>query len=291
MSGIKQKIQNIIQLVPFPAVAMEVVRLVDNPKTSAAKLGEVISQDQALAAKVLKVANSPFYGFPKQISTINFAIVVLGFETLKEIVLSVSLASSLASKLDKDFDLEKFWRHSLLVGLMTKHLAKDLNYRVSGEAFIAGLLHDIGILVVAQYFKKEFQQIIQIGKRGEFSFEQIERRFLDNSTHYEIGSLLAEKWNFPDQLVEAIAFHHQPHLAPKNPLLPAIVYLAEYVCFKLGLENIEYADHDKSFAEDLPSVLEVLKLDESFLNDGFIETYRAKIQADVVKNQIFSGEM
>ncbi|CUT00351.1 HDOD domain-containing protein [Candidatus Chrysopegis kryptomonas] len=291
MSGIKQKIQNIIQLVPFPAVAMEVVRLVDNPKTSAAKLGEVISQDQALAAKVLKVANSPFYGFPKQISTINFAIVVLGFETLKEIVLSVSLASSLVNKLDKDFDLEKFWKHSLLVGLMTKHLAKDLNYRVSGEAFIAGLLHDVGILVVAQYFKKEFQQIIQIGKRREFTFEQIERRFLDNSTHYEIGSLLAEKWNFPDQLVEAIAFHHQPHLAPKNPQLPSLVYLAEYVCFKLGLENIEYADHDESFSADLPAVLEVLKLDESFLNDGFIEKYRAKIQSDVMKNQIFSGEM
>lgn len=138
MPKIKQKIQSILQLVPFPAVAMEVIRLVDNPKTSASKLGEVISQDQALAAKVLRVANSPFYGFPKQISTINFAIVVLGFETLKEIVLSVSLTSSLASKLDGSFELEKFWRHSLLVGITTKHLAKDFGYRVSGELLQRG---------------------------------------------------------------------------------------------------------------------------------------------------------
>jgi len=291
MAGIRQKIQNILQLVPFPAVAMEVVRLVENPKTSASKLGEVISQDQALAAKVLKVANSPFYGFPKQISTINFAIVVLGFETLKEIVLSVSLASSLANKLDKDFEIEKFWRHSLLVGTTAKHLARDLGYRVSGEAFTAGLLHDIGILVIAQYFKKEFQQIVQIGKKREFPFEQIERRFLDNSTHYEIGAWLAERWNFPDQLVEAISFHHQPHLAVKNPQLTSLVYLAEYACFKFGIENIEYADHDESFDENLPAVLDILKLDGSFLNDGFIETYKKKIQADLIKNQIFPGEL
>lgn len=291
MHNIKQKIQNILQLVPFPAVAMEVIRLVENPKTSASKLGEVISRDQALAAKVLKVANSPFYGFPKQISTINFAIVVLGFETLKEIVLSVSLASSLVSKLDKDFEIEKFWRHSLLVGTIAKHLAKDLGYRVAGEAFTAGLLHDIGLLVIAQYFKKEFQEIVQIGKRGGFSFDQIERRFLDNSTHYEIGSWLAEKWNFPDQLVEAISFHHQPHLALKNPWLTSLVYLAEYICFKLEIENIEYADHDKSFDENLSSALEILKLDASFLNDGFIELYKKKIQVDLIKNQIFPTEL
>ncbi len=291
MLKVKQKIQNILQLVPFPAVAMEVIKLVENPKTSASKLGEVISRDQALAAKVLKVANSPFYGFPKQISTINFAIVVLGFETLKEIVLSVSLASSLANKLGKDFEIEKFWQHSLLVGIIAKHLAKDMGYRVSGEAFTAGLLHDIGILVIAQYFRKEFQQIVQIGKRGEFSFEQIERRFLDNSTHYEIGSWLAEKWNFPDQLVEAIAFHHQPRLATKNPQLTSLVYLAEYICSKLGIENIEYADHDKLFDENLESALEILKLDENFLSDGFIELYKKKIQVDVLKNQIFPGEL
>jgi putative nucleotidyltransferase with HDIG domain len=290
MLKVKQKIQNILQLVPFPAIAMEVIRLVENPKTSASKLGEVISRDQALAAKVLRVANSPFYGFPKQISTINFAIVVLGFETLKEIVLSVSLASSLANKLDKDFEIEKFWQHSLLVGIIAKHLAKDMGYRVSGEAFTAGLLHDIGILVIAQYFGREFKQIVQIGKTGEFSFEEIERRFLDNSTHYEIGSWLADKWNFPDQLVEAIAFHHQPHLATKNPQLASLVYLAEYICSKLGIENIEYADHDKSFDENLGATLEILKLDENFLSDGFIEPYKKKIQLDVIKNQIFSGE-
>lgn len=291
MPKIKQKIQSILQLVPFPAVAMEVIRLVDNPKTSASKLGEVISQDQALAAKVLRVANSPFYGFPKQISTINFAIVVLGFETLKEIVLSVSLTSSLASKLDGSFELEKFWRHSLLVGITTKHLAKDFGYRVSGEAFTAGLLHDIGILVIAQYFNKEFQQIAQLGKRREFPFDQIERRFLDNSTHYEIGSWLAERWNFPDQLVEAIAFHHQPHLAPKNPILPALIYLAEYICFRSGILNIEYGDHDESFNENLNPVLEILKLDINFLNDGFFELYKSKVQTDFIKNQIFSNEL
>jgi HD-like signal output (HDOD) protein len=291
MASVKKRIQNILQLVPFPAVAMEVVRLVDNPKTNAAKLGEVISKDQALAAKVLKVANSPFYGFPKQISTINFAIVVLGFETLKEIVLSVSLASSLASKLDKSFDIEKFWRHSLVCGITARYLARDTGYRVAGEAFIAGLLHDIGILILAQYFRKEYQQIVAIGRKGEFTFDQIERSFLEGATHCEVGAWLADRWNFPRQLVEAILYHHQPELAPKNPELTALVNLSETICRKYGIENIEYANHDLIMdVKPNPSVLEILKIDENWIEDGFFESYKDKISADLSKNQIFTGE-
>ncbi|HUI64811.1 MAG TPA: HDOD domain-containing protein, partial [Bacteroidota bacterium] len=97
---IKEKVQSIIQLPALPAVAMEVVEMVDNPRTSASKLGKVISTDQALTAKVLKIANSPFYGFPRRISTIDFAIIVLGYDALKEIVISISLISSLQKKSD-----------------------------------------------------------------------------------------------------------------------------------------------------------------------------------------------
>ena len=288
---VKERIKNILQLVPFPAIAMEVIRLVDNPKTSAAKLGQVISQDQALAAKVLKVANSPFYGFPKQISTINFAIVVLGFETLKEIVLSVSLASSLAKRLDSNFDIEKFWRHALACGTTSRILARDFGYRVSGEAFIAGLLHDIGILILAQYFKKEFKEIVTVGNRGDFPFADVEKSFLEGATHAEIGAWLAERWNFPEQLVEAIMYHHTPELAVKNPELVALVNLSETIIRKSGFENIRYADHDKP--EDVsvnPATLEILKISEDEINDDFYREYISKISEDLSKNQIFASE-
>ena len=103
--------QTIIQLPALPTIAMEVVEMVDNPKTSASKLGRLISTDQALTAKVLKIANSPFYGFPRKISTIDFAIIVLGYDALKEIVISISLVSSLQKKSDRMFDAKVFWDH------------------------------------------------------------------------------------------------------------------------------------------------------------------------------------
>ncbi len=125
---IRERVKTIIQLPALPAVAMEVVELVDNPKTSASKLGRVISSDQALTAKVLKIANSPFYGFPRKISTIDFAIIVLGFDALKEIVISISLVSSLQKKSDTYFNAKAFWDHSIATGVIGRKLAHDLGY-------------------------------------------------------------------------------------------------------------------------------------------------------------------
>jgi HD-like signal output (HDOD) protein len=164
---IKERIQTIIQLPALPTVAMEVVEMVDNPKTSASRLGKVISTDQALTAKVLKIANSPFYGFPRKISTIDFAIIVLGYDALKEIVISISLVSSLQKKSDQYFDAKGFWDHSIASGVLARRLARDLDYRVSGEVFVGGLLHDMGISVLHRYFRAEFKRIVVSGGRRE----------------------------------------------------------------------------------------------------------------------------
>src|SRR5512135_860462 len=110
---IKERVQTIIQLPALPTIAMEVVEMVDNPKTSASQLGKVVSTDQALTAKVLKIANSPFYGFPKKISTIDFAIIVLGYDALKEIVISISLVSAVVENSDSYFDSRAFRDHSI----------------------------------------------------------------------------------------------------------------------------------------------------------------------------------
>ena len=157
---IKEKVQTIIQLPALPTIAMEIVDLVDNPKTSASKLGKLISTDQALTAKVLKIANSPFYGFPRKISTIDFAIIVLGYDALKEIVISISLVSSLQKKSDAMFDAKAFWDHAIMSGVLARRLARDLGYRVSGEVFVGGLLHDMGVSVLHRYFKSEHKRII-----------------------------------------------------------------------------------------------------------------------------------
>ena len=250
---IKERIQSIIQLPALPAVAMEVVELVDNPRTSASKLGKVISTDQALTAKVLKIANSPFYGFPRKISTIDFAIIVLGYDALKEIVISISLISSLQKKSDGLFDSKGFWDHAISTGVLARRLARDLGYRVTEEVFVGGLLHDMGVSVLHRYFKSEYRRIVEIARESDLTFLEAEESVL-NVTHAEVGGWLAERWNLPGHLVEAISLHHAPAKAERNQELVAIIHCADvFSCrvMKGGVEFDKGIDFDKVALERL----------------------------------------
>lgn len=274
---IHEKVKTIIQLPALPSIALEVVELVDNPRTSASKLGRVISSDQALTAKVLKIANSPFYGFPKKISTVDFAIIVLGFDALKEIVISISLVSSLQKKSDNYFDARIFWDHAISTGVIARRLARDLHYRISGEVFVGGLLHDMGISVLHRYFSNEYRRIIDIVRDSDLSMLEAEESVL-GVTHAEVGGWLAERWNMPDHLVEAIAFHHQPFKAVLNPDLVALIHVADVIALQLnGNTPVEF---DKGANYD-PQALERLQLSDENVLKEYMAEYGEVIQSDV----------
>ena len=151
---LKRITQSIIGLPTLPTVITELISLIDNPKTNARKVAQLISTDQALTAKILKLANSAFYGFPREIATVDLAVVVLGFETVKNLGLSVSVLERFSGTdggVD-EFDRQKFWEHSIACGVSARLLAGKLRYRMPGEAFAAGILHDIGRLILSQYF-------------------------------------------------------------------------------------------------------------------------------------------
>ena len=273
---IKEKIHTIIQLPALPSIAMEVVEMVDNPKTSASKLGKVISSDQALTAKVLKIANSPFYGFPKKISTIDFAIIILGFDALKEIVISISLVSSLQKKSDGFFNAKKFWDHSIATGVIARRLARDLGYRVTGEVFVGGLLHDMGISVLHRYFNNEFKRIVSIAKETDLSFLEAEESVL-SITHAEVGGWLAERWNLPDHLTESISLHHKPTEAQGNPDLVALIHCADVLANRITPEPFP---SDKGLDFD-PQALVRLQL-----SDPNLLAQKAANYAEIVQNDI-----
>jgi HD-like signal output (HDOD) protein len=273
---IRDKVKTIINLPALPSIAMEVVEMVDNPKTSASQLGKIISTDQALTAKVLKIANSPFYGFPKKISTIDFAIIVLGFDALKEIVISISLVSSLQKKSDKYFDSKAFWDHAIATGVIGRRLARDLGYRVSGEVFVGGLLHDMGISVMHRYFNNEFKRIVDISRESELTFMEAEESVL-GVTHAEIGSWLAERWNLPDHLVEGVLLHTSPSKAEKNPELVAIIHCADVFAARINGEAVEF---DKGI-EFEPAALTRLQLDDPNVLEEYIRNYTEVINADI----------
>jgi len=272
--NLKEKIQNIIQLPALPNHAIEIINMIDDPNITASALGSVVSKDQVLTAKVLKIANSPFYGFSKRIATIDFAIIVLGFDTLKEVVMSISLISSLNKKLAQEFNSIEFWNHSISCGVISRALARNYGYRVIGEVFIAGLLHDIGILIVNQYFYKEYKEIIKLINENNINILQAEE-IVFGVTHAEIGSWLAEKWNFPDQLVESIAHHHNPNDSSEYKEIVSIIHKADFLCqkYKIGNFDLEetllYTDsnglslyQDIDMSEDFINIFKQVILDE-----------------------------
>jgi HD-like signal output (HDOD) protein len=273
---IRDKVKTIINLPALPSIAMEIVEMVDNPRTSASQLGRVISSDQALTAKVLKIANSPFYGFPKKISTIDFAIIVLGFDALKEIVISLSLVSSLQKKSDAYFDSKIFWDHAISTGVIARKIARDLGYRVSGEVFVGGLLHDVGVSVIHRYFNGEFRRIVGIARESDLTFAEAEESVL-GVTHAEIGSWLAERWNLPDHLAEAILCHNTPSKAEMNPELVSIIHCADNMAARISGETVEF---DKGI-EFEAGALERLQLSDPQVLDGFIKKYAEAVDTDI----------
>lgn len=226
---IKRITESIIGLPTLPTVVSKMIELVDNPRTSAASLSRLISTDQALTARLLKLANSAYYGFPREISTVNMAIVVLGFNTVKDMGLSLSVFDAFKNaEPTPSFDISRFWEHSIACGIASRMLARNYRSRFAGEAFVAGLLHDIGKVILNQYFHKEFVQIMEKTSQGML-LEDAEDSVI-NTRHSQVGAWLAEKWNLPRLISEAIEFHHAPWDARTEPLFVATIYLANYLC-------------------------------------------------------------
>jgi len=232
---IKRIAQNILSLPALPTIIAKMIELIDNPRTSASQLTKLISTDQVLTAKILKLANSAYYGFPRRIGTINLAIVVLGFDTIKDLGLSASIIERFKRRSgNTSFDMSLFWEHSIACGVIGRRIARELNYRISGEVFVAGLLHDIGKLILNQYFPNEFNEIVERVKKNKESFVQAEIHIIGVG-HALIGSWLTEKWNLPSQLVEVIKHHHTPDQAPEQTQIASIVQFADFLCKWRGI--------------------------------------------------------
>lgn len=234
---IKRITESIIGLPTLPTIVSKMIELVDNPRTSAASLARLISTDQTLTARILKLANSAYYGFPKEISTVNMAIVVLGFNTVKDMGLSLSVFDVFKKNQENGsvFDISRFWEHSIGCGVASRMLARSYCYRNASEAFVAGLLHDIGKIILNQYFHNEFTQIMDMVAQGntlEFSEELI-----IGTNHAQVGAWLAEKWNLPEIISKTILYHHQPWDAKKDKVFVGIVNLANYLCHISGIGN------------------------------------------------------
>jgi len=271
-------LSSIRSLPSMPIVMVEVSKLLSNPLTSAADLGKVINKDQGLVAKILAVANSPLYGIPRRVSTIEFAIVILGFDHIKNIVMALSMIEAFKRDDGKNWDNASYWVHSLMTASAAKRIADELRYQRTGEVFTAGLLHDLGITIIQRYFNSEFNTICGLVDSQEMRFLKAEERTL-GLTHQEVGQLLANRWNLPESLGETIANHHNPSALEENRVLASIVHLADYMTQRLGI-GCFYWDDNIQLDEN---IIEILKFgNESNLNkfiDSHEELFKSQLES------------
>lgn len=269
-SGLKHKIlKRIDDLPPMPKIIAKAREIMDNPRSGFKEIAEVIEADQAIAAKVLQVANSAYYGLSGMVSSIHQATVVLGHKTLEQLITMVSANSLLGSHL-KGYRLGAgtLWQHSLAVAMCSRLIAKDRAPSLENDAFSVGLIHDAGKLVLDRYVIKLKNQIDQVLQTGA-TFLDAEKRML-GFDHTELASGLCTKWKLPDNHVKAVRFHHDPTSSDGNQLA-YIVHIANQIAHQTGIGNIA----DSALYGLDPEVLSFLSLDEED-----IDTYlQATIEA------------
>lgn len=215
--ALQERIREITTLPTLPQVASRLMRTVNSPETSAADVAEIVSRDMSLAARILRLANSAFYGMPRTITNLTNAVVILGTKVINTLVLTVTVFDMFPedSSNKRLFDRSVFWRHCLGCGVMAKMLSTKINKNLildAEEAFCAGLLHDIGKVVMEQYLHEDFREALKYGAENKISSAEAERRVL-GYTHCDVADWLTEQWELPLVLRFPMLYHHWPEEA------------------------------------------------------------------------------
>lgn len=228
--------EQVDDLPPLPAVAARVMGMADDDRTSAMDIAQVLSTDQALTAKLIRVSNSAYYGFARRVSTVREAVVMLGFKQVRQVAVGASLMNAFNKKSGRDdvFDLDLFWGHSVAVAVAAENLAKRTRAAKPEDAFTAGILHDIGRLVLRQVMPEAFLRAVTEARRGTYTLAEAELEFTGYA-HDEIGRALGERWKFPLHLIEAVRCHHDYALTPVDDGLAGVVAQADRLAHHYGL--------------------------------------------------------
>lgn len=226
--------QEIASLGGLPSVHVTLQRALDDPCCSIDCVKEILQYDPDLVVRLLKLANSCFYGFPRRVDTINEAIAIIGIQQLRELV-TATLVVEFFKNIDPTIvDMNKFWRHSIACGITARVLAIQRRDSHPERFFAAGLLHDVGRLVLFLKRPQEVAELLRDHQEDEICLFEIEReRF--GQDHAEIGGLLLDAWNCPLHLVESVGYHHRPHEAVTHGVEAAVVHISDIIVLALEL--------------------------------------------------------
>ena len=235
----EQMVATIEDLPTIPAVANQVLQLLDQPEVEVEEVADLMLSDQVMTTRVMKMLNSPVYRPASEITSLKRALVYLGLKHIRELALTTSFINAF----DADsgaFKVTDFWEHSFGVGMVAKIIAEKAGYHDLEKAYISGIIHDLGVVFLSNYRRDEFLAILDSIKDRPVKLVDEEIRTLGTS-HCEIGFCMARKWNFPDTYCEVIACHHDPEQATIDPILCAIINLADLFC---GVRELNYGGRE-----------------------------------------------
>lgn len=227
-SDAKELVHDSLELTSLPAVVMKAMELLNDPDASASDLGAIISEDPALTAKLLKIVNSSFYGFPSRIDTISRAITIIGTLELTDLILGSSAIQVFEKIPNHLINMEKFWEHSLYVAVVARILSRHLRAPSTERCFVMGLLHDIGALVLYRQRPDASRQALEMALEQTIPLHVAERETF-GFHHGQVGAELMRAWQLPASFVEIAQQHHQPSSAECYRLETAIIHLADVI--------------------------------------------------------------
>lgn len=253
------------EIASLPEITMKIISVVQDPRSTAYDLHRIVINDPALSARVLKVVNSAFYGLPGQIASVDRAIMMLGLNAVKNIAIAASLTRMFHQKsTHDDFSGKDLWTHSVAVGACNKLVTAEMGSVLPDEAFLAGLIHDLGLVAILQSRGTRLREIIDHVHAG-VPFRQAEMEVI-GTDHQHVGFALAEHWKFPETLQVVTGYHHDPFEMPiENRRLVMVTHLSDILCAKQNIGvSVTCESRDDEIA---PEILDELQLTTEQLED------------------------
>jgi len=284
-TGVEAEISRVIggihNLPTPPIVFAQIQKVLNNPNASAQEIASILQEDPAMSAKVLKLTNSAYYGLARAIESVRQAVVIVGLEAIRNLVLSASMFEAFAhAKIDKEFQ-DNFWRHSLSTAFAARVIARNMQKRRVFDAeagFSGGLLHDIGKMVISVYMPEDAQRIKSLKAEHPHQPDYKAEEMVLGYNHMKVGALLGEQWRLPAKLTESIKFHHFPQLTEtEGNDLPFLVHMANY----LSLHTFDNPTDGELYIEPLQEgILEFVGASEEELRNLSIPLRDEYIKAE-----------
>ncbi|PKM66880.1 MAG: hydrolase [Firmicutes bacterium HGW-Firmicutes-2] len=275
---LEELIEKVDDIPAFPQTVINIMALLKEPRSAAVDIEREVMKDQGLTTKMLKMANSAFYSGRRQIKTVADATVLLGFDTVQSLVLASTVGKVMEKEL-KGYSYERnaLWRQSQISAIMARAIAKKAKFSNPDIAYTAGLLKDVGKVILDEYVHESYQEILTKISNEVMPYVAAEEEIL-GFNHGQVGARIVEKWNLASELVDAIEYHHKPFQSMDNIELVSIVHISDGLVMMMGIhEGIDTLGH-----EFFTDAVKILNLDESDLNQIMMD-----VEKIVSEEQIF----